>query len=347
MENKQRILYFDVLRIIATLAVVMLHVSAQGWYGDDVLSLRWFALNLYDSCVRWAVPVFVMISGALFLGRDVPLSKLFQKNILRLATAFVFWSALYALRDYFYYNLPLRQVIFNFTQGHYHMWFIYMIAGLYLLQPILRRVAEEEAVMRYFLLLSFVFTFLLPWASSLLGFAETGFPTTINAVLSRLDVSFGYVGYFVGGYYLSKRSISKREETVIYVLGVLGLIFTVSMTRYISIVQGYAYEKLYSYFAVNVLLTAIAVFVFGKLHLNFPSPSEKTTTAIRALSEYSFGSYLVHVMILELLMDYLSLTPSSFNTFLAVPLISLLVFAISMAISAILHQIPFVKKYLV
>lgn len=67
MENTQpqRIAYFDVLRILATFAVIVLHLSAQHWADTDVHTRAWQAFNLYDSAVRWAVPVFVMISGSL------------------------------------------------------------------------------------------------------------------------------------------------------------------------------------------------------------------------------------------------------------------------------------------
>ena len=63
----QRIAYFDVLRILATFAVIVLHLSAQHWADTDVYSRAWQAFNLYDSAVRWAVPVFVMISGSVSL----------------------------------------------------------------------------------------------------------------------------------------------------------------------------------------------------------------------------------------------------------------------------------------
>ena len=64
--QKQRIEYFDFLRVFATLAVIAIHVSGQHWYDTDVTSLSWQVFNLTDSSVRWGVPVFVMISGRCF-----------------------------------------------------------------------------------------------------------------------------------------------------------------------------------------------------------------------------------------------------------------------------------------
>ena len=87
--DQNRAYYLDVLRIIATLAVIMLHVSAQNWDTVDVHSFAWHVFNFFDSLVRWAVPVFIMISGAVFLDNDRPLSiqKLYRKNILRATPA--------------------------------------------------------------------------------------------------------------------------------------------------------------------------------------------------------------------------------------------------------------------
>lgn len=85
----QRIAYFDVLRILATFAVIVLHLSAQHWADTDVYSRSWQAFNLYDSAVRWAVPVFVMISGALFLSGSQSIGHILKKNVSRLVTAFI------------------------------------------------------------------------------------------------------------------------------------------------------------------------------------------------------------------------------------------------------------------
>ena len=66
-KTNGRILYFDFLRIFATLSVMVLHVTAQNWHGTSVSSFEWQTFNFFNSIVRWGVPIFVMISGALFL----------------------------------------------------------------------------------------------------------------------------------------------------------------------------------------------------------------------------------------------------------------------------------------
>lgn len=89
----KRVIYFDILRVVAIFAVVAVHLSAQHWLDVDVSSRAWFAFNLYCTTGKWSVPIFVMISGALFLGRDTTIRTILKKNVLRMAGVFVFWSA--------------------------------------------------------------------------------------------------------------------------------------------------------------------------------------------------------------------------------------------------------------
>lgn len=99
MDSKNRIKYLDALRVVAAIAVIMLHTSAECWGQRDVASLEQNVFTIYDSCVRWAVPVFLMISGALFLGQEVPWKILYKKYIFRMIVAFVVWSSLYAVHS--------------------------------------------------------------------------------------------------------------------------------------------------------------------------------------------------------------------------------------------------------
>ena len=87
----KRNLYLDYLRIMATVAVITLHVAAQNWSNVNITSYEWKVFNIVDSAVRWGVPIFVMISGALMLDNDRVLSvkKLYGQKILRIIIAFV------------------------------------------------------------------------------------------------------------------------------------------------------------------------------------------------------------------------------------------------------------------
>ena len=300
-SGSQRVACYDVLRVAATFAVVALHLSAQHWADTDIYSTAWQAFNLYDSLVRWTVPVFVMISGVFFLAGTQSLRQILRKNVLRIVTAFVFWSALYAAYAYFFNKCALSTAVTLFFSGHYHMWFLFMIVGLYLIVPFLRAIVRDEKLLRYFLLLTLIFTFLLPQIASAVSLLSWQYCAEFKALTGKFYYHFtlGFVPYFVLGYYLVRKEFSLTAKRVLYALGVLGFVLTVVLTSFASRLQGAATELFYGYDSLNVLFVCVGLFVFAKEHLNFPNLSEKCHRCIRALSRWSFGAYLVHPLFIE------------------------------------------------
>ena len=346
--GSQRVACYDVLRVAATFAVVALHLSAQHWADTDIYSTAWQAFNLYDSLVRWTVPVFVMISGVFFLAGTQSLRQILRKNVLRIVTAFVFWSALYAAYAYFFNKCALSTAVTLFFSGHYHMWFLFMIVGLYLIVPLLRPIVQNETLTRYFLLLALVFTFLLPQLALFCSFVSPRVSTVITTVIMYTYCYFplGFTVYFVGGYYLSRREFSRREEIILYCIGVAGLLFSIFAPVIHAKAQGAPSGIFYNYNSINVLFTSVPIFVFAKQHLNFPHIGERAYAILRKLSKYSFGVYLVHPMVIELLQHF-GIDTFFCNAFFSVPLLAVFVFAVSTAISALLSRVPIVNKYFV
>ena len=344
----KRVIYYDILRVVAIFFVVAVHLSAQHWLDVDVSSRAWFASNLYCTTGKWSVPIFVMISGALFLGRDAGIRTILRKNVLRMAGVFVFWSGCYALIDLIFRHDTLFGALSQFITGHYHLWFLFMIVGLYLLIPLLRPIVQNETLTRYFLVLAFILTFLLPQLALFCSFVSPQVSVLISTVSMYTYCFFptGFTVYFVGGYYLSRRQFSRRDEVILYCIGVLGLLLSIFLPVAHARAQSAPVDIYYNYNSLNVLLTSVPIFVFAKQHLNFPNMGERAHTILRKLSKYSFGVYLVHPMVIELLQHY-GIDTLSCNVFLSVPLLAVFVFAVSTAISALLNRIPIINKYFV
>jgi surface polysaccharide O-acyltransferase-like enzyme len=89
------------LRIVATLGVIILHVSASKWSDTPITSFNWQIMNVYDSLVRWTVPIFVMISEFFHLKPNkegISFSeemKTIYKKIFRIICAIIFWEIVY------------------------------------------------------------------------------------------------------------------------------------------------------------------------------------------------------------------------------------------------------------
>lgn len=363
LDNKGRTVYFDYLRIAATLAVMLLHIASQNWYSTDVNGFDWKVFNFYDSIVRWGVPVFVMISGALFLKRDtVSVKSIYTKYVLRLFVAFCVWSFVYYLFDS---SSDSSSIIEQFmglfsagksekwaslVDGHYHLWFIPMIAGLYMCLPILKQIVANEKVARYFLALSFFFWFAIPQTVSLVQQLCSGSAVlvvnelyaTLNDTDMKLVMNFSF--YFILGYIIANTEFSPKQRTIIYALGIIGFAFTVIVDLKFAIKYQKPFGNYYSSSTVNVLLEAIAVFeLFKNLRFN----NTKLNAAALKLSTWSFGAYLVHALIIDYLQRFGVNTLSFSTSVLAVPIIAAAVFVISFSISAILHSIPILNKYIV
>lgn len=354
--DSSRKTYIDHLRILSTLAIVMLHVAATNWYTTDVSSSAWSALNFYDSIVRWGVPVFLMISGALFLEKDeIPVKKIYGKYVLRMVIAFFFWSFVYYLFSGTSAVTQLRGLAsvkswLQIINGHYHMWFIPMIAGIYMCLPILKQIVQSKKITGYFLAISFVSWVLLPHFATLVHDFVYGGTGEILTGLYNLFLSTGlkmvmnYTFYFVLGYAVSQYKFGKTIRQIIYLLGVCGFAFTIMVSRYVSVRGNYPSSNYYDITGVNVFLESLAVF---ELYKNLSFSNAKINALASKISKCCFGAYCVHLLIVEGLkkngVDALSVC----SPVISVPVLSLVIFLISLVISGILNCIPKINKYIV
>ena len=93
--KKERLAYIQWLRVIAAAAVIIAHTDGQTWGQIPFDSRDWMVLSMYDGLVRWPVLMFLMITGTIFLPRRTSVRSMLTKNIPRVVTATIFWSAVY------------------------------------------------------------------------------------------------------------------------------------------------------------------------------------------------------------------------------------------------------------
>lgn len=353
MTNRKT--YLDYLRVLASIAVIFIHVSAQGWYYADIHGVDWQIFNVWDSFSRWGVPAFAMISGALFLGRKVEISSIYKKYVLRLFVAFLFWGVVY----YIFGGNSIKEQVLAFTRperldafcsiltNHYHLWFVPMIAGIYVCIPFIEKIVENKKIMKYFLIVSLAYSFVIPQFVMIVNdFGSEKFKQVINTFngnILGMDIRMvcGYVSFFVLGYFLDNVEINKKQRMIIYVLGVCGFLFTALATYFSSRRFARPIDNYYSPFTVNILCECVFLFVLFK---NLPFKDGKI---IKALSKWSFGAYMAHLLIFEKMTTKLGFTTLSLAAWISVPLIGLIVFVGAYLISMILNQIPGLKKYVV
>jgi surface polysaccharide O-acyltransferase-like enzyme len=353
MENqltaKQQLGWINNLRFIALPAVIILHCSSPllGGYGK-VPHGEWLAADFYNALTRFAVPVFVMITGALLLGRDEEIVTFLKKRLSRVIVPFLFWSLVYIA--YSYYNediaytgnmhITINQVLHQLKTGsQYHLWYVYMLIGLYLIIPILAKfiIKATEKEQLYFLAL---------WLLVMLF----GQPYMARYNPS-VDVHYfsGYIGYLVLGYYLANKTFSSKyfAVTMAALFAVTVLIITVGTSLLFDHYKGIS-TLLYEPLSWPIVILSAAMFLTIRF-TKFTVPA--WMIAVRDfVGRYNYGLYLAHALVLTLLdnpdLTGFSLSYKSFNPFFSIPLTALVCLVLSLLLVYIINKVPFVGKYI-
>ena len=335
-NNTQRIAYLDILRLIATLAVIFIHVVADGLplsFGQ----YNWYVAVVGGSLVRWAVPVFVMISGALYLNpqKQITTETVLKRKVPRLLLAYVSWWLIYALAIVLvWYVIKKEPFQFEWLAPHYHLWFLPMLCGVYLLIPLLRPIASDRKLLRYALLI---------WLFYLAGSFVFVDEIKQIAPLFAMNTLVGYAGYFLLGYYLSSLETTKGQRWVIYILGMLSALATIGGSIGLSLSKGAFDEKFYTYLSVHVMMMAAALFVFVKERT--AGRGSKTYRLVDYVRHDLFGIYLTHDLWLMVLNK--EIVRNVFNQAFTLPLICIAVFVLSLYTTKLIRKIPFVNKILI
>ncbi|WP_104109341.1 acyltransferase [Arthrobacter sp. N199823] len=346
MPARQRIEYFDVLRAIAIVAVVVLHTAASRWYSLPSSSTSWQALNIYDSIVRFCVPIFFMISGALFLRpeQNITIRSMMRKSIPRLLLAFGVWSIFYVAWRGFGptgFGSP-KDAVAQLVLGYYHLWFIYALIGLYLVTPLLRKIVADRAMAWYFVALAAVFASFLPM---LVEVPVLGPVVAAALDKAQLHLVLGYSMFFVLGHLLNTVALSRAALRWCLLGGLAGIAITALGTFWLSSVQGKNTVFFYQYLTPNVVIVAVAVFCAAKYWGERYSMSARWRRVIGPISAYSFGIYMVHPFFQELLAGY-GINSALLHPVFSVPMVAVAILIPSFLAAAVVRRIPKVGAYI-
>lgn len=353
MEEKKRLIYPDLLRIISIFSVLVLHAVGEIWGDIPIQSKSWVALVAIDGMFRFAVPVFIMVSGMFMLSpqKDRGIKELYSKKVLRIITAFIFWSLVYTffhlasgfVTEGVSFKPDFQLTVNRFLLGEYHLWFMYMIAGLYIVTPLLRKIVEKKSTMQYFIFIWFIFcivanfTGLIPViGNKIYGFID----------LFKISIAVQYSGYYVLGYYLHNYTVKKPIKTAVYFLAILGTLGIVGVTVFTSFRSGETVSKYLGYLLPMTAFQSAALFLFFRDKFEDFNPSKKVQKAIFILSKISFGIYLSHILVMKTVEKFCHMfLPLPPYALFGALLISAAV--ISPLISYLLNRIPGASKYIV
>ena len=340
MKETNREQNLDLLRILALAAVMLMHSTAE----NAVLPVSAFgqaALRALWAGVTWCVPCFVMISGRFFLdpARHVDTRRIWARYIPRIVLAFAVWSVVYVLFYRFVLHRPmgLREMLSQLLGGAYHMWYLFLIAGLYMIVPLLRPIAADKKLSAYFLLL-----FLL--MSALTGYGpyipHVGWAISQMLENAHIQLVLGYSGYFLLGWVLASAPLSARSERLLYAAGLLCFVFTCFASGFLPVPAGESPLFYQMYLKPNVIIESAALYAFFVRRVPRVPASPRARRVIRVLADLNFGMYLSHVLFLELLAPCVP----GFSVFFWLPLQVLITFAASAVLTWLLRRVPALRR---
>ena len=375
-QKNQHIVWLDVVRFIAMFTVVCCHCTDPfNFYPGTAPNIGEIKLwgAIYGSVLRPCVPLFVMITGALLLPVRGDASTFYKKRIPRVFYPFLIWSVLYNLfpwitgllglnpqiiLDFFPYageevmqqsfSVSLEYILmipFNFSILAVHMWYIYLLIGLYLYLPVFSawvEKASERAKLMF--LLAWGVTLLLPYYYQFVSNYLWG--TCSWNSFGMLYAFAGFNGYLLLGHYLKNLEWSSKKTLAIGIpMFAVGYAVTFLGFRHITALPEYTDEMLelfFTYCSLNVVMMTIPVFMLAKkVKVN----SERMKKALANLTVCGFGIYMIHYFFTGpsvVLMRAINMPIG-----LQIPVAAILAFAVSWGLVWLIYRAGKVAKYIV
>lgn len=340
MNRHSRILYLDLLRITGCFFVVMIHVSAQ------LLDTMPFSrtVNFYNCIGFVGVALFVMMSGALSLrdGREESIGKILLHKTVHFYILYYIWKAFYQViamieigEPFNFVNIKNEIILASVMKrgAAYHLWFLPMIAMLYMFVPLIRKSVADQKVCIYFLSVFFIVHIL--WAT--LQNYEFRFRYVFQGFFENnpFQLFGGYLGYFILGHtlYTWGGLIRKGGRILIYILGGVSLI--------LSFFWG---STLNTPFAVTAFFMVTALFLLGqRLGERMEGCGELTERLLSAGAKATLGIYLIHPLVISRF-PVQAVSTGLWHPAISIPVMTLCIFLLCGAFSVVLLKIPVLKK---
>lgn len=315
MDNtraRERLAYIDVLNVLASLSVVVLHFNC--FWDGPAQGRSWISANLIETALYWPVPVFMMITGATLLGYEdrsdtkTYLKRRFSRTLVPFLAwsfaGFVLWYVRQRTSGVAVDVTPLDVLNGIITNQYVPMyWYFPLLFGVYLSIPILAPIRNNKRLCEYAIVVGATTVCALPLICALVGIQW-------NTALAPPAAS-GYVVYVLLGWYIVTYNIPADKRGWVYALGVAGFLVQLVGTFVLSTPEDGVNTLFKSYLNLPALLQATAVFTFAR-NVDFSGGvCGRVASVCRALSPLSLGVYLMHYFVLTTVLSLGVVDPHS------------------------------------
>ncbi|MBE6041303.1 MAG: hypothetical protein E7220_02135 [Clostridiales bacterium] len=325
---------FSWIRVIACFAIVVLHTVNSGYvyYADNLGPGEAAASRITVALLMWAVPCFLMVTGALLLDpeKEITAKKLFGKYIRRVLLALIAFSFLFQVLSYIAGENtsifgPWLSALLQ-CKGWPHMWYLYLMTGLYLMMPFYKMITERasDRMLWYLIGLIVLFTSLAPIAG-IFG-KESGF---------YIPTSVIYPAYLFVGYMLHRKNIRAHYAVILMIVSTALIIAASVYDKSAS--GGTDLSHLTGYASPFVVMQSAALF---SLMERIKTPAGEL---LKSMDSCTFGIYLIHMIGCRLVMKWMGFDPYGFGPFGFAGL-AVVFFLLSYVITWVLRRIPAVRS---
>ena len=373
--SDNRIVWLDVIRCVAMIMVIGVHCIDPFYISPTMRAIpeytHWAAI--YGSLLRPSVPLFVMMTGLLLLPvKKQPLDKFYKKRIYRVLCPFLIWSVLYSMfpwvtgvlglpkeiiGDFFCYTQgqesqslidslkDVAMIPFNFSHKENHMWYIYLLIGLYLYMPFFSAWIEnaDRKTKRAFLLI-WIISLFIPYLKEYVAnclFERSGyvFGTDTWNEFGLFYYFAGFNGYLLLGHYVKKGNDWSLMKTFILCILMFAVGYYITYTGFSTTASNPTateteMELFFTFCSPNVLLMTLATFLL----LQKVVITNSTVIKVLAnMTQCGFGIYMVHYFVVGPF--FLLIGPSSLPIPLQVPLMAICIFLCSWAFTALIYKL--------
>ena len=324
-KNDKRIVWLDFVKFIAIFMMIAVHCTDNVTPAER--SEPWYNLwgSFYGSFMRPAIPLFVMVTGALLLPVRQNISAFYKKRLTRLVVPFIIWSVLYNLfpwitgvlrlsptviNDFFAWAEPdqsfsgalhnILMIPFNFSMLAVQMWYVYLLIGLYLYMPIFSAWIKQASIkeQQVFLFLWFISLF-IPYLREYLTKDLWG--TCSWNEFGLLYYFAGFNGYLLLGYYIVNNDInfSWSKLAIVglptFVVGYCITFFGFKSVTAVPEQPAELVELFFTYCSPNVLMMTLPVFLVVR-KIQFSSVIIRRFSV--SISTCTFGIWMSHYLFL-------------------------------------------------
>ena len=217
-----------------------------------------------------------------------------------------------------------------------HLWYLIALISFIIITPIISPFFDKCSKTEYHIYISiWLITLLFVNISTLLPeiISNSVGGISFKTLTSVLNPFYTYFGYMLVGGYLSRYDVSKLKCLLLCGLGIISVPF-------LFVICKLDLNDVISYSSFSIACISSALFILIKRLFGDKQVDEKAQIIISKIGSYTYGIYLMHMLILEIVYEVFKLF------YVNNIIIGILTFGIGMLIVRVIACLPF-RKYII